>query len=592
MNTSRQVRKCRRSESGVTIVELAIVMVIMGLLALLVTTPLQMTNQLSRTTLDRMVDAIDTNLSIRLLTQHISNSQLVRSPAFTCTGLSQVFSKPVQSLDPKTDTIQLLPGTDDHFSIPFISASSTGAIAKDKPESIYVTDPGLYMEGDMVAVISAENSKNVGVFEVVERSIPESRLRLRAKAIKDDENDCSLVGGGTTLNQFTTMSSTGAERTLLVQRFHIAIYKVVNSDVTLRMYPQNESGEGARLFSNFESVTLKPLWQPLELNSKPSGASKDVEIAGTFWTVANIVLLEKEIDQTRNQLDCKPGENRVLSESFKCQNGILNRIRRFATYGRYVMSSTERLNLGVQTNAVPKKDLFPTCLVVKTAAGIGFKVPEDMKQKFVVGGDRSLVYVTGAFSEPALGQTSMNIAFERGSEAICINRSDFEKYDSLEKDDKARVKIKMNESFDIEGTSFKMDEYLCSTKGKTTFTGTLYYFDPGTMSKGRATCTEVQTPSVMPNSVFEFVGGAKPTCQSNGGTCSIPEMQDVVTKKTLETKPFYTARTCTWSNGVVNDACCEANPPTDPNVKLISVKYETTLKLSSGSKEVTARCTN
>lgn len=477
MSTRRPGKRRIRSEAGLTIPEVLIGLALAGLLAGLVSVPLVMTNKLSRRSLDRVVEAVDSNLSIQLLNRHISASQLVRTKVFSCSGLSRAFKTE------STGQIILKPGSTDQFTLPFVSQSSIGSIPYSGTNEIHVSDATLYYEGDLVAIVGADNPENVGFFKIADVNEVQSKIKLTEASIAPSGTDC-LPNGAPLLSYagFKQAATNAGQRTVFVQKFHMAIYQVRGDDISLRIYPQAMGdSQMMSVFKGFRSFRMDTAWQ------KRGMSDTHQEIEGTFRMQVFVELAEPELDATRSSVTCKGKGSASTGNSF-CENDQLFHIRRLETYGRYVLASSERLNPQVQTNAVPEATVFPTCYIRAQKAGGVFDFSS--LPAFPTDPSRRLYVVSGGVSEASLGTVNISVTpyTDPGQSIYCVNREDLKTLPGN------KVPIHTSEfmfSGNYSPTSNTWNEMLCSVKGKVELRGALRYYDPGMKKSAIVTCLEV-----------------------------------------------------------------------------------------------------
>lgn len=507
MSTLLPVRRCRKSEIGVTVVELVVVLIIVGLMAILISAPLQMTNQLSKNSLDRLTEAADSNLSIRMFSQQFAGSQIVRSDFFACTGNS----KALKNESSTALSIILEPNVNPSaahgaFSLPFASASVLGSVDNAASNIVNVSDKTVFTEGDLVILVSADDSSKVGLMKVTNIGNTGARLQLEDAAINESELQCQINPGFITrLAEFKQMSADRGLKNVFVQRFHIAHYTVNDDSISVRIFPQMPAGKPGTMFAaHFNKFQIDVQWQKRQAVGASAGANDNNETEGTLWATLNFKTYE--VDTRSQGVACTEADNNATT---LCINKTKYNLKEFKHSTRFVMSGTRRLNPKVTTNAIPKTDLFPTCYVKAEVAGFSLVLPPSLKG-FQSGPGYRLYRIQGAVSEKGMSQISLAIDSKKqpGAKMTCINTAELALIDDdsnprRPKDPKDRPKpnkwippgdIKVyDSSFALRGTSSTLDEMLCSIKGKVELLGNLSYFDPGRRRMASIKCADSVT---------------------------------------------------------------------------------------------------
>jgi hypothetical protein len=588
MSTSRPVKRCRRSNSGVSVVELVIVMVIMGLLAILVAAPLQMTNQLSKSSIDRLVDAADSSLSLRIFSQQFNGSQIARSPLLKCAGKSTAFKNESTT----AALIELKPSVagdataveSQRFSLPYSSASSLGAMDESTTDGVKVSDVTMFKKGDLVVLANAEDSSVAGLFRVEEAEYEDSRIRLKDATI-DDESDCTIsTADNTSLADFKNMASTKNMRNVIVMRFHVATYQVDGDRIMIRIYPQTLAGsQTTMLAENFESFRASLRWQKRQdtgLAATPAESFEEIE--GTMWATVDLIILEPDEATARQQLRCRPED--VENPSQVCQNGQLFNRRVIKNIFRYVMAGTKSLNPQVTTAAISKQNLFPTCYIKAEEVGYKLTVPPGVKG-FKAPANSKLFQISGAVSEKGLAQITLTVGAKSrpGGSLTCINMAELKAMgDKNNPTSPGEVEV-FGSSFALKGTPSALDEMLCSVVGGVEFTGFLRYYDPGAGKAASIACRESVGIEGGAGSVFDFQAGRRVSCSDNG-ICDIPSEIEEAGTGNLSIGKFYDHVNCDWSDGQER-TCCDGTLLADTSLKLKKIEVTVTgIKMKDNNK--------
>lgn len=579
MSTLRKDKSCRGSDLGITVVELVVVVMILGLLVTLIGAPLQMTSQLSKTSLDRLVEAVDTNLSIRLLTQQISSSQILRSSGVKCDGQSAALQTGSRAL------IQMRPGSQDRFSLPFASVSSVGGLSQTD-EAVHVSDANLYQPGDLVVMMSAENSNNMGLFQVISRRDADSSLFLREASFSSPDVDCRF-GKGYSLADFKKGASSRGERSVFVQRLQIAVYSVSGNNIGMKLYPQaqDSEGPGTSVFTDFRSFQMQTYWQ--ERTSTASAGSEEVD--GTFTASARIELLELDPNLAQSN-QCQGKGERQIGPTSLCRDGQYYNVRPVNVFGRFLLSSSKRMNPKVQTAAVPKANLFPTCYIHAQPMGVALDIPQGMN--FPPPGTNKnyrMFMVSGAVSEVALQMVNLgvNATSRAGGSIYCINREELPGLKNPNPSQRIRpedVQV-FSDSFAMAGTPQALDEMICAVSGKAELTAVLSYFDPGMMRSSAINCRESVGVDAVDDGVYDYWGGKKMTCLQVGACGRVPTVYDPRTNKVKQDVLYQLE--CSWNDGGKRDCCVD---PRDASKKMTEIRFRVTSVKMQDPSELRVAC--
>lgn len=562
----------------------------MGLLAVLVAAPLQMTNQLSKTSMERLVESAETPGTLRMFAKHFSGAQIARSPLISCEGNSKVFK--TTSIRRDDGLISLKPKTEDdttpdearRFSLPFASATSVAAIDDSSSDGVSVVDPGPFNVGDLVVMVNAENSSIAGMFEIRDKATDEPKVFLR-DASDVRSGDCELVPGeNTTLASFKTMASTKGLRNVILLRFHIATYQIVKDSVFVHVYPQTPEGEFTSTFvDKFEDMKLAIQYQ----ERRDAGAALDAddfnEVEGTVWATIELTMLEPDIASANRQKRCNP-QDFTNNKSQVCQDGQVYYRRRIANSLRFVLSGLKTLNGQVVTRVVSKQNLFPTCYIKAQEEGFKLKLPDKLMAH--VDASSKMYRISGAVSEPGLSQVNLGItAILAGASKInCINAGELKALKDPRNPTKPEDIPEYSDKFVLRGTAAQLDEMLCAVRGSVQLEGILDYFDPGTMRSQRIRCNDQVGKLGGLSSEYEITPlGERVRCKQSG-QCHLPQELTDLTTNEVVLGSFHQDINCEWSDGQIRE-CCDGKLPTDPLLRLRKVELVVSnLKIKDPSK--------
>lgn len=599
MSTSRPVRRCRRSESGLSVTELIIVTFIMGLLAVLVAAPLQMTNQLSKSSIERLVESSDAPASLRVFSSHFAGAQIARSPLITCDGISAAFK--TDSIRAEDGRIRVMPQSagDEfrRFSLPFSSASALGAIDPSTTNAIIVSEPGMFDKGDLVAVINAENSGVAGMF-TIENKDDAGKLFL-SDATNVQSGDCRLnQSANTTLSQLKSLAATKGMRNVIVLRFHIATYESSGDSLYVRVYPQTPDDKYTSQFAeNFEMFDLTLQYQKRQAVGQSISSDDFEEVEGTLWATVNFVLLEYDQVRARQQKGCTPDEFKE-SKTQVCMSGRLFSRRTITNTMRFTLSGSKTLNPQVTTNTVSKQNIFPTCYIKAQEEGYAMTLPKKM-QNCYTGGTSKLFRISGAVSEPGLGAINLNVGvtLKPNSKMCCMNAAELkalkdpdnptkEEDIDLWKGEKDAANAAQDLAFPLNGTAASLDEMLCQIAGGAEMGAKMQFFDPGLMKRREVSCHENVNIFSPTTDTYRVVGAVGCT---RTGACTLPsELQNVKTGET-QIGAFYQEVSCSWSDQSKDRPCCTALP-SEPGVELLNVNLVVSNILIDNKNALGASC--
>ncbi|MBX3016266.1 MAG: hypothetical protein KF767_00140 [Bdellovibrionaceae bacterium] len=581
MSTSRPVKRCRRSELGLSIVELVIVTFIMGLLAVLVAAPIQMTNQLAKTSLDRLVESAESPTTIRMFNQHFTSAQIVRSPLLSCTGDSKIFkTESIRAVDghirvmPVTETTD--PDASRGFSLPFVSSTALGAIDDSTSDGLTLSDVSMFSKGDLVVIANAENSSVSGLFTIREVDALAGRIRIADAVLAPDAGDCKInSSGSTSFSQMKAMASAKGMKNVVVMRFHIANYVVEKDAIFVRIYPQTQGDQyTAKFVEKFEYFDLTIQYQKRQEVGSTLTAEDFEEIEGTTWATLDLMALSPAAEFQRNQKGCP--KDFVDTPRLRCVDGQMYDRRQIKNTMRFVLASTKTLNRFVQTTFVSRQNVFPTCYIQAQEVGFVLNVPESKKNCIGPSGTppitiplRKLYRVSGAVSEVALGNIRLDIAPKLKDDAkiCCMNAGEVE---GLARGMNPNDIVTSSDALKLQGTPSNLSELLCHVSGGVELAAELSFFDPGTLQNRKISCQDTIGIFVGDSTtVFDLEVGEKIRCQPSGA-CSYPK--HIVNTKTGEIIPHNFPVECEWSDKQAR-ACCEELPP-DPSVVLTSVSLK------------------
>lgn len=540
MSTLQTDVRCRRSDRGVTVVELLVAVVIMGLLALLVSVPLQMTNRLSKNALDKATEILDSNLALRSIAKQLGMSQITRSGIITCSGLSKVFMTTKEdsfSITVPVNGSNLSEGTR-RFTIPYSAGSSIGALSSSDPNGIHLTDASAFQTGDLVAVVSSEKSDRIGIFSVEEIHTTDDKptLRVGPANVADLNSDCTInTGKLSSLAQFRIGSSAGVPASVFVQALQFAKYEVLGNRMLMQAYPRTKDYNFVA-FENLNRITIQTRWYDVDATGK-SRDDKDAD--GKTRTETNGSYLARvDVDLNETSMSHANDEN---------GNPIQVRIvKPYSTYARYVMTSTKKMNDKAETNARPKKAVFPTCFLAKTQniytadlakAGLPFR--------------ENVVLLSGGISESVGTGVHVSVLPNmKGSAADCINVADMRDNKTANK-----AKISKNSDFDLARMGDVQDTAICSVSGSVLFTGEVTYYDQNLGRVQKVKCYETvgsaneKGGGAKPRYVVDSV--ARPSCTKEAG-CSAGRLvgADNISKSIIPV-----VDSCVWSDGGKYPCC-------------------------------------
>lgn len=549
----------------------------MGLLAVLVAAPLQMTNQLAKTSSERLIESAEAPTTLRMFAQQFSGAQIVRSPLISCGGNSKSFKteslrredgiitlKPANATDTTSDEVR-------RFSLPFSSASTMAAIDETTSDGIMVTDAGPFNKGDLVVLVNAENSGIAGLFEIRDKEDKEPRLFLKDAKI-DDIGDCEVsAGNNTSLSTFKSLASTKGLRNAILLRFHVANYQVVGDSIYVRVYPQTRDGEFTSVFvDKFESLNIYIQYQKRKDAGATLGDDDFNEVEGTVWATIEMVMLEPNQGSARAQVRCGP-------EDFKddparvCRDGQIFDRRSIKNTMRITLASSKTLNGQVTTGVISRQNLFPTCYIKAQEEGFGIELPKDL-QNCATGGSSKLYRVSGAVSERGLAQVNLAINATKigASKICCINAGELKALaDPRKPTDPKDIQV-FGDSFALRGTVANLDEMLCSVTGSVQLEGKLTYFDPGTKRSQMIRCNDRVGVLSGLDSEFEVSPAGDRVRCTQSGYCHIPKELTETTTGEVRIGRFHQDVSCEWSDGQQRD-CCDSLPA-DPSLKLRKVE--------------------
>lgn len=546
-------------------------MMIMGLLALLVAAPLQMTNQLFKTSVDRLVEAVDSNLAIRLFGQQFAGAQVVRSNIIHCTGASKAFKHEGSGVA----KLILKPGATTsefgRFSLPYASVSSVGAMLPGAADTVVVSDAAQFLLNDLVAMVSAKKSDVAGIFRVVDRDLAKSRLKLKEATIDDPDSDCRLTGSTTSLTSF---NSSPDHRSVFVQRFHIANYNVDGNSIYLRIYPQAPMGKSTTLFAeNFEKFEIDVQWQRRQAYHDNMNAGELTETEGTLWATISMNVLSPEIGG-RGQGSCV---GISLQKDEVCKGTQLYVRKSFKNSTRFVLSAAKRMNDKVQTLAVNPQNLFPTCYLKAEDLGYSLEIPPGISN-FPVGGDYNLYKISGAVSEASFANVNLAVKATplAQGDIRCFNAADLQALKAKANPiQPGNIRVIRDGQFALAGSGSKLDEMICTVKGGVDMDASMTYFDTGTRRSNKIEC-KASIGRVNPTpaaTVYALEGPGAMSCGRNGG-CSLPHaIRNVRTNERIYGR-FWNEVECTWSGGAKPAVKCCEGLPKDPKLVLARIKLK------------------